>query len=316
MIWRDTYRLGVEPIDNQHFLLFQMVEKLLHSFRLKHTLKQKNEHIASFKFMKNYVDKHFSAEEAYMESIQYSDLANHRAEHQNFCRMIAYYEKLFQETDYSIKSVKEFAGLLVSWLTYHVAFVDVKIKEDTGQTAPQTVKEEGKAVEDTPPSAQQEDNDLDLAPIMEDPSFHIDCFQKGITSILEKMFGIHSLRIQELTSIPEVDENCIYSKISFIYDFEADIIYSFPKEISLQLFKIMTSFEVNEVDEVVYSAMAEISNIISGNVSIELADKEYKTDIKPPVVNIGSFEVEESFKNCRCLLVDSSLGGFHVFIYK
>ena len=120
MIWKDTYRLGVEPMDKQHFLLFQMVEKLLHSFRLKQTLKQKNEHIASFKFMKNYIDKHFSAEEAYMESIQYSDLSNHRAEHQNFCRMIAYYEKLFQETDYSIKSVKEFAGLLVSWLTYHV----------------------------------------------------------------------------------------------------------------------------------------------------------------------------------------------------
>lgn len=311
MIWKDTYRLGVEPMDKQHFLLFQMVEKLLHSFRLKQTLKQKNEHIASFKFMKNYIDKHFSAEEAYMESIQYSDLSNHRAEHQNFCRMIAYYEKLFQETDYSIKSVKEFAGLLVSWLTYHVAFVDMKIKENASETLPQTIKEE--VVEETPPPMQQESKDL--MPKMDNSIFHIDCFQKGITSILEKMFGITSLNVQELTPIPEFDENCIYSKISFIYEFEADVIYSFPKEISLQLFKIMTSFEVNEVDEVVYSAMAEISNIISGNVSIELADKECKTDIKPPVVNIGSYEVEESFKNCLCLFVDSSLGAFHVFIY-
>lgn len=312
MIWRDTYRLGVEPIDKQHFLLFQMVEKLLHSFRLKHTLKQKNEHIASFKFMKNYIDKHFSAEEAYMESIQYNDLGNHRAEHQNFCRMIAYYEELFQQTDYSIKSVKEFAGLLVSWLTYHVAFVDMKIKENTGKEDLQAIKEN--EVEETPPPVQQESKDSSLE--IEDPSFHIDCFQKGITSILEKMFGITSLNIRELTPMPEVDENYIYTKISFIYEFEADIIYSFPKEISLQLFKIMTSFEVNEVDEVVYSAMAEISNIISGNVSIELADKECKTDIKPPVVNIGSYEVQESFKNCRCLFVDSSLGAFHVFIYK
>jgi chemotaxis protein CheX len=73
--------------------------------------------------------------------------------------------------------------------------------------------------------------------------------------------------------------------IGVIGDLVGEITYRFPYDTSLGMVNIMSGMEMNSVDEFVTSAISEIANIISGNVLTELAQKDIKCDILPPVVN-------------------------------
>jgi chemotaxis protein CheX len=71
--------------------------------------------------------------------------------------------------------------------------------------------------------------------------------------------------------------------INIIGDLEGKVVYHFPKETSLEMVKIMSGgMEFNEIDDFVTSAMGEIANIISGNVTSILSTQEIACDIQPP----------------------------------
>ena len=65
-------------------------------------------------------------------------------------------------------------------------------------------------------------------------------------------------------------------------DLQGDVVYRFPEETSLNMVKIMCGMEIESVDDFVTSAIAEIANIISGNVLTMLAESDVKCDILPP----------------------------------
>jgi len=77
-------------------------------------------------------------------------------------------------------------------------------------------------------------------------------------------------------------------------DLNGEIVYSFPKDMTLEMVKIMSGMEFKEIDEFVKSALGEIANIISGNALSSLSQTQLICDIRPPKVSEGqTFPVSE-----------------------
>ena len=124
MMWKDSYRLGVERIDEQHKELFRMTEDLVNAVQRGASV---TEYQKVLEFLKDYVIYHFRDEEAYQASIQYEGLAAHQAEHRQFTQTVQQYEKRLTENGFEEKTMKDLAGTVTAWLIYHVVDTDQKI---------------------------------------------------------------------------------------------------------------------------------------------------------------------------------------------
>ncbi|AFM00192.1 MULTISPECIES: chemotaxis protein CheX [Desulfitobacterium] len=70
-------------------------------------------------------------------------------------------------------------------------------------------------------------------------------------------------------------------------DLAGEVMYSFPKDTTLEMVKMMSGMEFNEIDEFVKSALGEIANIISGNAMTGLSQSQVICDIRPPKILEG-----------------------------
>lgn len=129
--WNDRFNIGVEGIDRAHQRLFSIVGKLLNLN--EDTDKQQHACREGIKYFKNYTLKHFSEEEAYMQSIDYGDYAIHKSLHDNMRNnTIPALERELESQNYSMESVQHFLGICVGWLNAHIMIEDHAI---TGRTA-------------------------------------------------------------------------------------------------------------------------------------------------------------------------------------
>ncbi|EGW36866.1 chemotaxis protein CheX [Desulfosporosinus sp. OT] len=77
-------------------------------------------------------------------------------------------------------------------------------------------------------------------------------------------------------------------------DLNGEVIYSFPKDTTLEMVKMMSGMDFKEIDEFVKSALGEIANIISGNALSSLSQAQLICDIRPPkIIEDLTFTVSE-----------------------
>jgi hemerythrin len=125
-MWKDSYAVGNALIDSQHRELFGMADELVATVRRKGADSPAT-CARAVTFLKDYVVKHFSDEEALQAALGYAGLANHRKLHQNFVATVLEDEKNLIESDFSPSAMQQFAGRLIGWLIYHVVGEDGKI---------------------------------------------------------------------------------------------------------------------------------------------------------------------------------------------
>ncbi|MDR2405371.1 MAG: hemerythrin family protein [Deltaproteobacteria bacterium] len=117
MLWNKTLETGVTKIDQQHKELFVQAEKLLdrsQQQRIPETLE----------FLKNYVVRHFTDEEALQRQIQYPKSALHHSLHVEF---VSKFKKLYDEYKASgekLSVVLAINSLVVNWLKDHIMVHD------------------------------------------------------------------------------------------------------------------------------------------------------------------------------------------------
>lgn len=70
-------------------------------------------------------------------------------------------------------------------------------------------------------------------------------------------------------------------------DLLGSILYSFPKQMTLDMVEIMAGMPVEEMDSFVVSALGEVANIISGNAVTYLNSVNYRCNIFPPQIVLG-----------------------------
>lgn len=253
MMWKDSYRLGVDRIDEQHMELFRMTEEMVTAAKNGATVEAFQKILA---FLKDYVIYHFRDEEAYQASIGYSGLEAHREEHRQFTQTVLNYEKRLTENGFDVKIIKDLAGTVTAWLIYHVVDTDQKIvssgKEAVGQT--------------------------------EFDKF-VDLFSHSALDVMETMAGLHQDGVQMQATDRDQPEGDIFVTIELVGDVKGQAIFGYSKELALNLLQSMTGMELTEMDELVQSALCELTNITCGNAASALVKRGLACDIKPPVVS-------------------------------
>lgn len=253
MMWKDSYRLGVDQIDTQHRELFRMTAELVRASKGTATEEDCQKALG---FLKDYVIRHFRDEEAYQASIQYSDIEAHKAEHREFTKTVLAYEKRLQEDGFDQKIMQDLAGTVTVWLIYHVVDTDQRIvagKETFGQK-------------------QAFDRSIDL-------------FCNSALDVMETMGGLDrsSAKQQAVGFAPPQGD--VFVTIDLIGDQPGAAIFGFSKDLALHLLETMTMIELEELDALVQSALCELTNIICGNVATALTQHNIACDIKPPVLS-------------------------------
>ena len=125
-VWQDEFEIGVESIDREHQRLFKIINKLF-AFREE----EKDSQWAcqeGIKYFKDHAMKHFADEEAYMLSIDYEGLAEHRRIHRGFREnTLPALEQELEQTNYAPDAVDHFLGVCTGWLIGHTLTEDQAI---------------------------------------------------------------------------------------------------------------------------------------------------------------------------------------------
>lgn len=267
MLWKEHYKIGVESIDLQHMELFQRTESLLAAVTHGATTEVYEQ---SLSFLARYVVEHFRDEEAYQSSIHYSGLALHREEHCQFTRAIQSYVQRWQDSGHDPAVMKNLSGMTMAWLIYHVISADRKIAGHT-------------------------------APAAEIPHYDrcVEVFANSALDVLEMMAGLERSQVQIHSATPYLPHGALYITIELVGDRPGRAVFAFSRAFALQLVFAMTMMEMQELDEIVQSALCEIANISCGNGATTLAAMGVACDIRPPEV-------------CETLECDHSGVGLHL----
>lgn len=281
MMWKDSYRTGIDLVDTQHKELFNVIEKLLIIVEGEDAQARKQECISAITFLNDYVVKHFTAEEEYQQSINYSDIEAHKTLHRIFIKTVENLSIRLYNSDFAVPVVREFGGILTTWLIYHVIGVDQKLKTN-----------EHLHFEKVNPSAS-----------------YAECFAQSASTTLEAMAGLPAGNVTFAPFSGKADD--IRVMIGLIGHHEGEAIFTYSKDIALNLIKAMTSIELTDVDELVWSALSETTNIISGNASSLIAESGKTIDITTPKI-INDFPKINT--KCDGFYLDTDFGSMAVSV--
>lgn len=276
MMWKDTYRIGVDRIDQQHMELFRMTEELVNAVKEGAAVEVYQRILG---FLKDYVIYHFRDEEAYQESIHYSGIEAHKEEHRQFTETVLHYEERLTSNGFNEKTMKDLAGTVTAWLIYHVVDTDQKIV--SGE-----------------------------APAGEEKQFDqfVDLFAHSALDMMETMAGLDQSSAQLQTVGSDQPQGDVFVTIQLVDDLNGKAVFGFSKELALHLLESMTGMELTEVDELVQSALCELTNISCGNAATALTKRGLQCDIKPPVLS-NEFPGENTGSGIR---IDTAFGPMEV----
>lgn len=126
MEWNKDFEIGVPTIDQEHKGLIERYETLYQKMRKGEGL---DYYIELITFLQDYVDEHFTHEEAYQKEIDYPDYGSHHETHEAFKKDLA--EIIQKQKDHQIGNTDliRFNLFIKNWLTHHILVEDKKIGE-------------------------------------------------------------------------------------------------------------------------------------------------------------------------------------------
>ena len=126
VVWKDSFKMGVDFIDKEHKELFSRMNKLL---KLSEN-EDKTEWACreGVKYIKHHTREHFEHEEAYMRSIHYEQYDIHKRLHDSFrLTTLPALEEELEQNSYSVDSVRHFLGVCIGWMISHTQMEDQAI---------------------------------------------------------------------------------------------------------------------------------------------------------------------------------------------
>ncbi|MBA9088330.1 chemotaxis protein CheX [Fontibacillus solani] len=123
------------------------------------------------------------------------------------------------------------------------------------------------------------------------------------------------LDIQETPpeQLSELKNKAVNVSIGIVGDLEGKIDYCFPESMTLEIVRILSGMEMNELDDFVASAISEVVNIISGNAMTGLFEHQVQCDIQPPSIEIAD-TCSGRNQSDKMLTLETSIGQLLVDI--
>jgi len=119
MTFGQNYSVGVQAIDGQHKVLFDIINEL-HAAMMKGQAQSLTGPL--LKKLADYTRSHFTAEEAAMASVKYSGLEIHKTKHRDLVKKVEDYLERFEKGEITINL--HLLNFLRDWLTNHIQKVD------------------------------------------------------------------------------------------------------------------------------------------------------------------------------------------------
>ena len=136
-VWKDEYSVGIQLIDEQHKMFFQMANRIFDFLNEKSEAMQKRKTLINLlNNLENYALYHLSTEEEYFNQFHYADAVPHIAAHDHYRGVM---KKLFNDARQEgadVKSMAKAAAEYVgNWLSEHILVMDkgyTKVFRDHG----------------------------------------------------------------------------------------------------------------------------------------------------------------------------------------
>jgi hemerythrin len=119
LTWSDDYLVGVQTLDNQHNMLFNLLNELdaaMVAGQARRSIVQ------MLRKLLIYTRGHFSAEEAMMAAAGFPGLAQHRIQHRNLTKHVQEFEARFERGEGAANLQQ--LGFLRDWVTRHIQDAD------------------------------------------------------------------------------------------------------------------------------------------------------------------------------------------------
>ncbi|WFR56761.1 hemerythrin family protein [Anaerocolumna sp. AGMB13025] len=116
---KEEYYTGIQLIDDEHKELFRIADEAYQVLKDEFIADKFDNIVKIITNLKEYAIKHFSDEEAYMQSIHYKKLLSHKVEHIDFIEKLNTYD--FEQMDHN--QAAALLGLLEflnDWLVHHI----------------------------------------------------------------------------------------------------------------------------------------------------------------------------------------------------
>jgi len=119
--WLEEYSLGIKEIDDQHKILFDIIDELYQSILAMQSQDVLPSIIAK---LVGYAEYHFATEEKYFKEFHYEGTEEHIAQHQSFIKEVNNFkEKLNDRIDNLDIEIVDF---LENWIVGHLGDEDRK----------------------------------------------------------------------------------------------------------------------------------------------------------------------------------------------
>lgn len=123
MQWKPEFSVGVDALDNDHKILFDLVDQ----FETASSMGKSSEHIAAvLDTLVDYTKGHFQREEDMMEKYGYPDLEEHRKGHRELADQVVAFCNRYESGDTSITN--DLVAFLNNWLQIHILDEDMRYK--------------------------------------------------------------------------------------------------------------------------------------------------------------------------------------------
>lgn len=116
-IWKNTFAVGIEEIDEEHQQLFECLDAIMLSLN---TPASKAQAAEALERLDLYTRTHFRVEECLMRLFDYPDIDAHKREHAAFIDKLAELRSRIVDEDVS----KAIAAFLTNWLVEHIKRAD------------------------------------------------------------------------------------------------------------------------------------------------------------------------------------------------
>ncbi|MBO8087722.1 bacteriohemerythrin [Marichromatium sp. AB31] len=120
--WSDVYSIGIPEIDEQHRCFFSASHRLYNEILDR---KGKEAVEGAVSFMREYAERHFSTEEAFMNEHGYPDLKAHLQQHAAFFRRLDILEQELQMFGPTQDLAERALDITQDWLIDHIADEDM-----------------------------------------------------------------------------------------------------------------------------------------------------------------------------------------------
>lgn len=121
--WTSALSIGVEELDAQHRELFARVEELEDAMLRR----DRATAVHVLRFLGEYVQVHFTAEEGLMCAVEYPRRAEHQAEHAGFAATIAALQRVLEQDGATAALVFRTEREVSTWLRDHVYSSDAAL---------------------------------------------------------------------------------------------------------------------------------------------------------------------------------------------